>query len=178
VTAAGQDMFIRGGIDHNYAAANLGLSCTASNYQCALPIRHNNLRNPTTAPWKQNEQYLDWYGSESGQSSAASGTAADWTTNMWPASWGTKRTVALDGYGEEPLNQYGEHYWMLDVEMDCSRSANGWFELKTFISNGPGWEADISQPGAPYASGNHFAQCGKLNVFRRGEAQPVTISNF
>lgn len=178
VTAAGQDMFIRGGIDHNFAAANLGLSCTASNYQCALPIRHNNLRNPTTAPWKQNEQYLDWYGSESGQSNAALGTAADWTTKLWPASWGAKRTVALDGYGEEPLNQYGEHYWMLDVQMDCSRSANGWFELKTFISNGPGWEADISQPGAPYASGNHFAQCGKLNVFRRGEAQPVTISNL
>ena len=80
------------------------------------------------------------------------------------------KTVAANGFGEEQLNNYGDHYWMLDVEMDCSKIVNGWFELKTYISNGPGWEADVSQSGTPYASGNHFAQCGKISVFRRGEA--------
>ncbi|MAZ66946.1 MAG: alpha-amlyase [Kangiellaceae bacterium] len=177
-TESGQDMFIRGGLDHNYAAANLGKNCTSSNYECAIPIRHNNMINATTVPWKANEQYLDWYGVESGQSSAAEGTPADWTVDTWPSDWGATRTVAADGFGEEPLNLWGAHYWMLDVEMDCNRTANGWFELKTYISNGPGWEADVSQPDAPYASGNHFAECGKINVFRRSEGNPVSIHSF
>ncbi len=178
-TSSGQDMFIRGGIDHTYAANNLGRDCTATNYECAMPIRHNNLRNATTAPWKANDNYLDWYGAESAQSSVAEGSAADWTTDVWPSDWGTERTVAVDGYGVEALNVYGPHYWMLDVDMDCSKAVDGvWFELKTFISNGPAWEADVAQPGAPYASGNHFAQCGKVNVFKRGVSDPVSIHDF
>lgn len=164
-TASGQDMFIRGGLDHNFANTNLGRNCQTSNTECALPIRHNNLRNPTTSPWKANDNFLDWYGIEAGQSSAAEGTALDWTTNFWPTSWGTKRTVATDGYGEEPLNSWGEHYWMLDVDMDCSKTHNGWFELKAFVKNGQGWENDINQAGTPYRSNNHVAQCGKVNRF-------------
>lgn len=178
-TVSGQDMFVRGGIDHGYAASNLGLICTtptattASNMLCALPIRHRNLRNATTSGWKTNDAYLDWYGTEPGQSTAAQGTPLDWTTNLWPASWGTKRTVSVDGYGETPMNTFGDNYWMMDVDMDCSKGvkdANGnrWFELKSFITNGPGWEPDVTQAGTPYASKNHMAQCGKQNVFVRG----------
>ena len=89
-----------------------------------------------------------------------------WTTND-PAN---PKAIWKDTVGYTPLNKYGEHYWMLDVDMDCSRTANGWFEAKSFISNGPGWENDVSQPGAPYASRNHFGQCGMINVFRRGES--------
>ncbi|GAA5219019.1 glucan 1,4-alpha-maltotetraohydrolase domain-containing protein [Corallincola platygyrae] len=178
-TESGQDMFIRGGIDHTYAANVLGRNCTETNYACAMPIRHLNLKNETTAPWKANDSYLDWYGTESGQSSAAEGSAADWTIDQWPADWGAEKTVAVDGYGVEVLNVYGAHYWMLDVEMDCSKAVDGvWFELKTYISNGPGWEADVAQSGAPYASGNHFAQCGKVNVFKRSVSEPVSIHNF
>jgi alpha-amylase len=62
---------------------------------------------------------------------------------------------------------------MLDVEMDCSKAVNGWFELKSFISNGPGWEGDVAQSGTPYSSGNHFAQCGKMNVFQRGSSSAI-----
>ena len=164
-TQSGQDMFIRGGIDHNYANANLGKNCQTSNLECAIPIRHNNLLNATTSPWKANENYLDWYGSESTQNNAAEGTPLDWTTNFWPASWGTKRTVDTDGYGETPLNTWGEHYWMLDVDMDCNKTVNGQFELKAFVKNGQGWEGNINQAGAPYASNNHFATCGKINKF-------------
>lgn len=176
-TASGQDMFIRGGIDHNYAAANLGLNCTASNYLCAMPIQHNNLRNATSSGWKSNDNYLDWYGTEAGQSTQAEGSAMDWTTDIWPASWGAKKTVATDGYGEEPLNTWGQHHWMLDVQMDCSKTVNGWFELKAYVKNGQGWEGNISQTGTPYTSDNHFAQCGKINKFDFN-ANTVTIRNF
>ena len=105
--------------------------------------------------------------------------AYDWTTNVWPSSWGTQKTVAVDGYGVEALNTYGQHYWMLDVQMDCSKAVNGlWFEFKTYIKNGAGWEANVSQSGTPYTSGNHFAQCGKVNVFQRGVSAPVSIHDF
>jgi hypothetical protein len=167
-TVTGQDMFLRGGLDHTYANTNLGRSCATTNFQCAMPIRHLNLRNATTAPWKQNDNYLDWYGTEAGQSTAAPGSPADWTTDYWPPEWGPKKTVAVDGHGEEPLNHWGQHYWMLDVEMDCSKTVNGWFEVKSFISNGPGWEPNLAQPGAPYVSGNHFGKCGEINMFKRG----------
>lgn len=177
VTTNGQDMFIRGGIDHAYAGSVLGKTCTDTNYECAIPIRHNNLLNATTAPWKTNDNYLDWYGRESGQNTAAQGSAADWTANVWPSGWGAVRSVAMDGYGVAPLNVYGQHYWMMDVGMDCSKTVNGWFELKTFISNGPGWEPDVNQSGKPYSSGNHFGQCGKINVFQRGSSS-ATFVNF
>ena len=114
------------------------------------------------------DAYLDWYGKEAAQSAAAVGSPADWTTDIWPAAWGAKKTVALDGHGEEVLNHWGQHYWMLDVEMDCSKSVNGWFEVKSFISGGPGWEPNLAQAGAPYLSGNHFAKCGEINMFKRG----------
>ncbi|MFT4937452.1 MAG: alpha-amylase [Paraglaciecola sp.] len=164
-TQSGQDMFVRGGIDHDYAAANLGLNCTPTNYECSIPIQHNNLRNTTTAPWKSNEQYLDWYGAETGQNSLADGTAMDWTTDIWPSSYGQLRTVDIDGYGQEVLNIWGQHHWMLDADMDCSKTVNGWFELKAFVKNGQGFESDVQQNGTPYSSNNHFAQCGKINKF-------------
>ena len=166
-TDAGQDMFIRGGIDHNYANTNLGRNCQTWNTECAIRIQHNNLLNSTTASWKSGDLYLDWYGLEANQGAGAEGTAMDWTTNNWPSSWGPLRTVPVDGYGESALNSYGYHYWMLDVQMDCANTVNGWFELKSYISNGPGWEGNINQSGTPYNSGNHMAQCGKINVFER-----------
>jgi alpha-amylase len=179
-TIEGQDMFFRGGIDHGYAQSVLGLDCENSNgptYECAIPIRHRNLHNATTIPWKEGDDYLDWYDqrepNQNGWSHAiqAQGTAVDWSTNN--PDHGVK--VATEGYGYEVLNDafsLGEHYWMMDVDMDCARAvcANGepWFELKSYISNIPnGWEGSINQAGTPYGSGNHFAKCGKINVFRR-----------
>ncbi|WP_166421299.1 alpha-amylase family protein [Pseudoalteromonas sp. Z1A8] len=176
-TQSGQDMFIRGGIDHAYANANLGRNCQTSNFECAMPIRHNNLKNVTTSPWKANDNYLDWYGIENGQSSEAEGSATDWTTNVWPAGWGAEKTVNTDGFGVTPLNIWGEHYWMLDVDMDCSKAVNGWFELKAFIKNGQGWETAIAQDNALYTSTNHMAQCGKINKFEFNNSG-VVIRSF
>ncbi|PLT27154.1 alpha-amylase family protein [Pseudoalteromonas sp. MelDa3] len=176
-TQSGQDMFIRGGIDHAYANANLGRNCQTSNFECAMPIRHNNLKNVTTSPWKANDNYLDWYGIENGQSSKAEGSATDWTTNVWPAGWGAEKTVNTDGFGVTPLNIWGEHYWMLDVDMDCSKAVNGWFELKAFIKNGQGWETAIAQDNPLYTSTNHMAQCGKINKFEFNNSG-VVIRSF
>jgi len=174
-TQPGQDMFLRGGFDHQVAATTLGITCTSSNFKCAIPIRHRNLLNGTTSPWKLGDTFLDWYGPEAGQTTpshqlVAQGTAADWTTRQWTFG-NPKRTVAVDGFGEEPLNIWGDHFWMIDVDMDCSKAIDGtWFELKTFISNGPGWEPDVHQANTPYASGNHFARCGMVNMFERGSS--------
>jgi len=176
-TASGQDMFIRGGIDHTYANTNLGKNCATTNVECAIAITHNNLRNATTTRWKTNDNYLDWYGAEASQDVTAEGTALDWTTNVWPATWGTLRTTAVDGYGEDPLNIWGQHYWMLDVNMDCSQTVNGQFEVKAFIKNGQGWEGNIAQANTPYATNNHVAQCGKINKFDFN-ASTVEIRNF
>ncbi len=177
-TRPGQDLFARGGLDHHRVRATLGIDCTESNLACAIPIRHRNLDNATTRDWKQGDAHLDWYGVEPGQQASASGAPAegtplDWTTDRWPADWGAERTVAVDGHGVEPLNAWGAHYWMLDVDMDCARTLDGWFELKSYLADGEGWEPDVSQPGAPWPSGNHVARCGWLNVFARGESEPI-----
>lgn len=174
-TQSGQDMFIRGGIDHQFAAT-IGRDCHTNPADCSLPIRHNNLLNPTTAPWKQGDTLLDWQGAQTSQSSQAQGSPLDWTTNLWPTSWGSKKTVSEHGYGETPLNTFGQHYWLFDVQMDCSNTVNGWFELKAFVKNGQGWEGDITQANAPYTSNNHFAECGKLNVFEFGAHQSQHIA--
>lgn len=176
-TNPGQDMFIRGGLDHAYANGVLDRGCTRTNYRCSIPIRYLSLRNPNTAPWKNNDSYLDWYGLETGQS-GGSGSPLDWTTNQWGADWGPVKTYEVNGVGETPLNTWGSHYWIFEVEMDCSATLDGWFELKSYISNGPGWENNLRHPGAPYSSNNHFAECGKLNVFRRNTSQPVTIEDL
>lgn len=170
-TNPGEDMFLRGGIDWDYSRNVRGIDCAINPFDCAIPIRHN-LRPED--PTRANDFYLDWYGAETGQGNVE-GSPLVWTTNFWPSDWGPTKTLENDGVGLDSENQWGMHYWKLDVMMDCSKTANGWFELKSFISNGPGWEGNVSQPGAPYSSNNHFAECGKTNVFRRGESNPVTI---
>ena len=189
-TVEGQDMFFRGGIDHDYAESILGLNCDTGSgptYECAIPIRHNNMLNETTIPWKEGDEYLDWYDqpepSQIGTSHGiqAQGTAVDWSTNNPDHG----ATVATDGYGYDVLNDaydLGDQYWMMDVDMDCSRAVcvNGeaWFELKSYISNVPnGWEQSVTQAGAPYGSSNHFAQCGKINIFQRHSSE-ATFADF
>lgn len=183
ITQPGQDMFLRGGLDHAYAERVLGRRCETSadpTYQCSMPIRHGNTRNQTTQPWKEGDHHLDWYDArEPGQSGwshgiQAVGTPVDWTTHN--PTYGA--TVARDGHGFEILNQrfsLGEHYWMLDVYMDCTKGVQAggeyWFEVKSYISNAgnSGWEGNIAQASTPYQSANHFARCGKVNIFRRNE---------
>ena len=71
----------------------------------------------------------------------------------------------------------GDNYWMVDLDMDCSKTEGGWFEFKGYLMNaGNGWENDIMQEQActgsaaegsvPYPSINHFGRCGYVNVLQ------------
>lgn len=92
----------------------------------------------------------------------ASGTPLAWTTNDKQSEW------------YNAFNVYGDHFWILDVSMDCSKTEAGWFEFKV-VSRNDQWESDISQDQEcggdtyraqrPYPSNNHLAMCGKINVF-------------
>ncbi|CAH1276939.1 AMY2B [Branchiostoma lanceolatum] len=102
----------------------------------------------------------------------AHGSALVWSTN--DANY--NETVSTHGYGYTPLNQWGPDYWMLDVDMDCTRTENGWFEVKALLGYGCDrrWEGVLLEQGTcggtargnkPYSSDSHFAQCGKVNAF-------------
>ena len=207
-TQPGQDLFVRGGIDHAFGNAH-GRNCPTTDtpapddpryYNCAVRIEHRNSLNyganhepyPITNRWQVNDGYLDWYGAEPqqvydrlGQSSQslgrAQGTPLDWTTNKTTSP----NAVVRNGFGflkENADAALGDDYWLLDVDMDCESAAtiNGvaWFELKSFITNvSNGWEPAVNQSDRPYVSGNHFAKCGKINIFERG-ASTVTYKDF
>ncbi len=143
-TVTGQDIFIKGGHD-----AGLVPSVYPS---MAEPITYLNTKNTTTAAIKANDNSLDWY----------TESALDWTTDIWPSSWGTKRTYAVDGYGEDPENKWGQHWWKFDVNM--SGAKGDWFEFKAFMrQNGTEtWETDINQSGTPQTTINHWGKKGYI----------------
>ena len=94
-------------------------------------------------------------------------------------------SVVRQGFGFLKENQdasLGDDYWMLDVDMDCESAVNVggtfWFEVRSFMTNSPiDWEPDVNQADRPYVSGNHFAKCGKINIFQRGSSA-VTYADF
>lgn len=164
---SGEDMFIRGGIDHGYSDANRGTNCASNPTECTIPHSiKNDINYGTTHEWKQGDERLDWGGREANQGSGAEGSALEWTTN----NTGNPYSYAVDGFGYFDLNTYGDHYWLYEVDMNCSDTVDGWFELKAYVKNGAGWEGNISQTGTPYASNNHFAKCGKINVMEFGQS--------
>ena len=207
-TRPGQDLFIRGGIDHAFGNSQ-GRNCPTTAppaaddptyFNCAIRIEHRNTINyganhepyAITNRWQLNDTHLDWYGAEEFQTferrgpngqglGPAQGTPLDWTSDSLAGG----RTVLRHGFGflKENLDAgLGDHYWMLDVDMDCGTAvAIGgvhWFELKSFITGvANGWEPDILQADRPWPSGNHFAQCGRINIFERGSSA-VTYRDF
>ncbi|XP_071087740.1 alpha-amylase-like [Haliotis cracherodii] len=163
-TNPGQDVFLRGGIDHSHVN---GCSSDVSTSPCAIPIRHTKLGSSihfaSYNAWSKGDNYLDWFGREPGQGAyngrAAEGTPAVWTTNN-------------PNKGEyNKYNTYGEHYWLVDVDMDCSKTVNSFFEVKAEVNGA--WEGIMygdkcSGAGAidpPYQSQNHMGRCGYVNVF-------------
>lgn len=86
---------------------------------------------------------------------------------------------------------------MVEFDMDCSYTKDGWFELKSFLTNGEkkydfyqfgnkkkeligftgqGWENDVHQiqcqgtagGASSFYSTNHMAKCGYVNKFEFG----------
>ena len=45
------------------------------------------------------------------------------------------QTVMVHGSGYWDLNTGGDHYWVVDVHMDCSAIAGGWFEFKVRLKS-------------------------------------------
>ena len=84
--------------------------------------------------------YLHWADSEVGQARPSpdlgGGSPADWTTSL---AQGQNQPYAWTaGYGIADENQFGMHYWMFDVDMDCEQAfddgqGHKWFELKAFM---------------------------------------------
>lgn len=158
-TVPGQDMFVRG----------------STKGGGPIRIRHRNWLNPHTNTFRWGDAYLDWSGGEVGQvqplGGLGGGSPVDWTTSLaqgqnQPFAW-------MAGYGIADENNFGMHYWMLDVDMDCEQAFDDgtgrkWFELKAVIAPAPGWERDIAQtssPMPPYKTINHMGMCGMVNVF-------------
>lgn len=156
-TVPGEDIFIRGGHDAGLVAAGHYASMDE-------PIVYLNTNNPTTAGTKAGDTTLDW-GSDS---------ALDWTCDAWPPSWGPAPSYAADGYGVDPENGYGLHYWKFDVEMQGQ--IGDWFELKAFLRRGSTveWEPNISQAGTPFGSINHWARKGYVTVVGFGQSWVIS----
>ena len=75
--------------------------------------------------WSEGDDKLDWDGPQEDQGLfegyESMGTALAWTTD----------DKTNDYYFE--LNDYGDHYWILDMDMDCSQTQEGWFEFSTIF---------------------------------------------
>jgi hypothetical protein len=163
----GQDVFARGGGEDG----------------APIRIRHRTWLNPHTNHYRWGDAYLDWGDGEAGQARPSpdlgGGSPMEWTTSL--AEGQGQPYVWTRGFGITGENQFGMHYWMLDVDMDCEQAfsdgqGRAWFELKAFmvthrmtaVAPTPGWEGDIAQTGnpvPPYTSINHMGICGMVNVF-------------
>lgn len=146
-TVSGQDIFIRGGHDADLVSAG---------YYPAMnePITYLNLLNPTTLAYKQNDVSLDWAGD----------SALDWTTSAAASPWHVSQNLYYNtvGYGVDPENTWGMHWWKFDVKM--TGAVGDWFEFKVFMrQNGSTtWENNISQAGTPQTSINHWGRKGYI----------------
>jgi len=173
-SVVGQDLFIRGGISHEQWPDK---DCTddARISDCAIDIRIREVgrggKFTQYNDYAKGDMKLDFYGPEYNQGSSngqeAEGTALQWTTN----------DKSNDLYNK--FNRHGDHYWVLDMEMDCDKTYNGWFEVKAFHRGGDGWEDDIMDDTedctgniggtGPFVTTNHMARCGFVNEFHFGE---------
>lgn len=183
-TTLGQQLFLRGGISEDQREGCTGDARTSD---CALDIRIRSVGNGAHFDlynaYKNGDMKLDFYGAEYNQARfhgvEADGTAMQWTTND------------QDSQLYNSFNGYGDNYWLLDTEMDCEQTDNGWFEVKGFLRGAEDepWESDILGDHdcdggiggiAPYMSNNHMARCGFVNVFHYEEPQCEinTISSY
>ena len=75
-------------------------------------------------------------------------------------------------------NGLGDHFWVLDMDMDCSETENGWFEFTALYSHGgEQGEPDLSQgvcqgdsQETEHSSTKHVAKCGEMNIYIFGES--------
>ncbi|GFR93128.1 alpha-amylase [Elysia marginata] len=172
-TFPGQNVFIRGGVGNGKGCAP---DENPENDPCAIPINHLELDMDSETPlrdeWAESDLFLRWGENKVNENMTVPGTPAQWTTSE---------------EGEDyfhSLNTYGEHYWMVHFDMDCSKLDNGFFDFKGYLDGQ--WENDINQGACggdaaetpSYTSSNHIARCGYVNVFEWNQPQCTIDSIF
>ena len=82
--------------------------------------------------WMVGDDHLDWDGPEPGQ-----GTFNDYDAMGTSAAWTTDDKTGLSGKFYHELNgllELGPNFWLIDMDVDCSQTKDGWFELNTVYS--------------------------------------------
>eukprot|EP00095_Tigriopus_kingsejongensis_P004644 maker-scaffold29_size597861-snap-gene-1.15 protein:Tk04644 transcript:maker-scaffold29_size597861-snap-gene-1.15-mRNA-1 annotation:"alpha-amylase 1" len=168
-TFPGSDVFIVGGVSETQRP-DCGVDAETST--CSIDIELNPMPKQWESynGWMEGDTKLDWDGPQADQGLfdeyEAFGTPGAWTTDD-----------ATDDFYYE-LNTFGPHHWIIDLNMDCSQTEDGWFEFNTvYTIGGEEGEPAIAQEActgdvggtAPYPSDFHVARCGYVNVFSYGD---------
>ena len=161
VTVPGSDVFIVGGVAPD-APIDISLH--------PMPVQWESYND-----WLVGDDHLDWDGAEPGQGTHAQEEGGESYEAMGtPGAWTTDDPTNDYYYA---LNNWGDHYWFIVMDMDCSQTQGGWFEFNTIYSiGGESGEPAVSQDEctggvggtAPFTSTNHIARCGYFNVFSYG----------
>ena len=99
-TSSGQDVFIRGGV--------------APTDSVPISVRRLTDQWSLYNDWSQGDTLLDWSGAESGQGTH-NGQQALGTPMGWTSSWDGNQF-------HHEWNTWGDHYWIVDMDMDCSQT--------------------------------------------------------
>ena len=165
-TQSGQDLFIRGGVSQPSVSS--------------VPISVRRLPDQWSLynDWSTGDHSLDWDGAESGQGThngqEALGTPLGWTSSNPGNQF------------HHELNRWGDHYWIVDMDMDCSQTSDGWFEFETVFTNGgESGETDINQENCDGSAGGddpvnsryHAGRCGYMNIVHYN-SNKCTIENI
>ncbi|KAL5012334.1 hypothetical protein ScPMuIL_010885 [Solemya velum] len=110
-----------GGLDHTH---KIGCTQSVDSSMCAIPIRYRNIGSSSHYgkynSWSRGDNFLDWYGAESGQG-----------TYQGAVPMEVQRSgQQMEKETPQFIKQVGISLRLLDVDMDCSRTKNGWFEVK------------------------------------------------
>ncbi|XP_067950443.1 alpha-amylase A-like [Watersipora subatra] len=168
ITGYGEKIFIRG----------------ATNRFVSIPITYNYIKPKTEerkawyhaySIWSQGDTELSWGGAENGQGMLQNGEKALGSPMIWTSS----NSASKEYFSE---NRFGDHYWMWDVMMDCSKLPGGYFEFKGYSSK-DGSEKNVRQEKClgettSYRNigRNHVAKCGYKTVVEWQRVLRVAIS--
>lgn len=173
-TVNGEELFLRGGthtgrnisIEHHYSVR----ACMSDGYN----------------KWMSGDHFLDWQGGEPGQGIYYTSSSKPLPALGTPMYW-TSNNPHNDNY--HYANDFGDHYWIVYIEMDCSSldtdsQGDPWFQLKGILADHNTWpsfqweQIGNTQGTCGGTAGglhpfgyilNHAAKCGKFNVFTWGQ---------
>lgn len=122
---------------------------------CEIDIQMNSL--PSTwakyNAWSEGVSHLSWHGPE-----ATQGTYNNWPALGIPAAW-TSNDPANALFHSD--NLFGDHYWLVDMNLDCDQTENGWFEFKTIFSLGGKCPFHLPGVNLPWLNGD----CVRIKYF-------------